>query len=149
MTRDTSAFKSRTFRWVGGKSKFIDQLIESYKERASEVVIRAVTDMTDDIKDNTPVDEGKLVAHWNLGLNETFGSYDPSRRDPGRSELADPTHIEGFRAGEDRIYVFNKTPYAAIIEAIGSKSTSPGQMLAQQRLAWPTYVQRAAKDLGL
>lgn len=147
--RDLSAYGNKTIKWVGGQSKWVDQLVDNYKKRARDVVIRAVTDMVDDIKDNTPVDTGALVAHWFIDLNQARRRFNPNNVDPDRSDLADASALTKMKVGKDRVYIYNPAPYAAVIEAVGSKSTSPGQMLAQQRIAWPMYVDRAAQDLGL
>lgn len=148
MARDTSLFGRKTFRWLAGSPKFADEIVKRYGDRAVEVVKRAVTDMGDDIMDNSGFLTGRLRGHWKVGVNSMPGGYDAKLEDPSRRLLFDPEPLEKMKL-TDRIYIYNKAPYAAIIEAIGSHTTAPGQMVQQQRLGWQGYVDRAAKDLGV
>ena len=136
-----------TYKRYGPLNAQILNAHRKWEGKARDVIIDAIFYMGTDVKEKTPFLTGRAVAHWEVALNGRPGVYDRKKTEP-RGMAIDVSNIEGYQFG-DRIHLYNKAPYAIMLEEGWSSQAAPGQMLRAQAARFQEYLNRAAADNDL
>lgn len=140
-------YGSLTYKRYGPLGDQLAAIHRNFDAQAAAVVIDTMFYLGSAVKDNTPYRTGRATAHWMLALNGRPGGYDPNLVE-GRGQAIDVKDIESYSLG-DRVHLYNKAPYAAILDDGWSNQIAPGQMLRAQAARFSEFVERAARDNDL
>jgi len=102
--------------------------IGDFLESEVDKLLRSVVLQVDAaVKENTPVDKGRLAASWMIGENDASGAPKP----PGTYRTAGPPTGSNYQPGQEKagnVYsIHNNLPYAEVIcYTDHSKKADPG-----------------------
>lgn len=144
---DTSSFGILKYKRFGPLNAQIRAVSEQFGEQTGQVLIGAMFYLGSAVKEDTPYRTGRATAHWKLALNGRPGPYDPMLTE-ARGMTIDIGPIEHWKPG-DRIHLYNKAPYAVLLEEGWSKQAGPGQMLRHNVDRFPEFMERAAMEEDL
>ena len=102
----------------------IGDFLESEVDKLLRVVVFEVDAA---VKENTPVDTGRMAASWMIGENEANGEP----KGPGKYTSAGPAKGSNYQPGQEKVgnvySIHNNLPYAEVIcYTDHSKKADPG-----------------------
>ena len=107
--------------------KFLKIAKETYLDIGNDVIIAS------------PIDEGLLLANWNMA----YDKIDPTLQPIGRDSTGELTvFLNNFKVDERTFYLTNSLPYAKAIEDGHSKGNAPRGMVKVSAARFNTLAQQ-------